>query len=71
MGFEELARLTGHTRLAEEAHNANQLTRQAIPAHYWNAKQNFWVDAHTQSGAPIASRRRGPSQLIEQQVFSQ
>lgn len=71
MGFEELARRTGHMRFADEAHQENQLTRQAIPTHYWNAEKNFWVDGHTQAGAPIASRRHGPSQLIEQQVFSQ
>jgi len=70
-GFEELARLTGHARLADGAHTENQLTRRSIPAHYWDSKKNFWIDGHSQTGTPIPSRRRGPSQLIEQHVFSE
>lgn len=69
-GFEELAKVTGQRQLAEEAHMQNQLTRRAIPAHYWDTQQRFWIDGHTQAGVPIASRRRGPSTLIEQHVFT-
>jgi glycogen debranching enzyme len=69
-GFAELARLTDHLQLADEALKENQLSRQAIATHYWNSEKNFWINSHTQSGAPILNRRRGPMQLITRKVFS-
>lgn len=69
-GFADLARITGHTQLADEALEENRLARQAIPVHYWDARTNFWINSHLLSGAPVMSRRRGPMQLIPQEVFS-
>jgi len=69
-GFAELARFTGHTQQAEEALKENQLAQQSIADHYWDSKTNFWINSHTQSGAPISGRRRGPMQLITQKIFS-
>lgn len=68
--FAELSKLTEHPKLAEEALKENQLTRQAIAAHYWDSKSDFWINSHTQTGEPIFSRRRGPMQLIAKDVFS-
>jgi glycogen debranching enzyme len=68
--FAELARITGHIQLADEALKENQWTRQAIASHYWDSEKNFWINSHTQSGAPILSGRRGPMQLITRNVFS-
>jgi glycogen debranching enzyme len=68
--FVELAKLTGHPELADEALEENRLTRQAIAAHYWDSKTNFWINSHTLSGAPFMSRKRGPMELITQDVFS-
>ena len=68
--FATLANNTGHTQLADEAVKDNQLARQAIPMHYWDAQHNFWIDGHTASGAPIFTRRSGPSEAILENVFS-
>lgn len=69
-GFANLAQLTGHTQLATDARTQNHLVRTAIPEQYWDPATNFWIDGHTQSGAVIPSRRRGPGQLLEAGVFS-
>ncbi len=69
-GFAELAKLQGNAAIEVEARASAAALRQAIAAHYWDASGNFWIDGHTQSGAPIASRRLGPVRLIPQDVFS-
>lgn len=69
-GFADLAKLTDHPQLADEALKENHLTRQAIAANYWSSEKNFWISSHTQSGAPIPDRRHGPMQLITRKVFS-
>ena len=69
-GFAELAKLQGDSTTEAEAQAMAAALRQAIAAHYWDAAGNFWIDGHTQSGAPIASRRLGPVRLIPQDVFS-
>jgi glycogen debranching enzyme len=69
-GFSELAKLTGHQQWANEALEENKLTRQSIAIHYWDSRSNFWINSHTLSGASIMSRRRGPMELITQDIFS-
>jgi glycogen debranching enzyme len=69
-GFSELAELTGHTDLAHNALHESQLARQAIAPYYWDSAKNFWIDGHTQSGTPIFSRRRGPMELLAENIFS-
>jgi glycogen debranching enzyme len=68
--FADLAKLTGHPELADEALEQSQLARQAIAKYYWNSETEFWIDGHTQAGQPIPGRRHGPTQLIMQNVFS-
>ncbi len=68
--FAKLAPLAGHPDMEGNAVAESAALRQAISDHYWDEKDNFWIDGHTRSGAPIASRRRGPTQLISQGVFS-
>ncbi len=68
--FAELASLTGHRQQAAEAQVSNRLARQAIPIHYWNSEQRFWIDGHTLNGTAILSYRSGPSQAILQKLFS-
>ncbi len=69
-GFAKLAPLAGHPEMEGESLAEGAALRHAIADHYWDEKNNFWIDGHTQSGTPIASRRRGPTQLIPQSVFS-
>jgi glycogen debranching enzyme len=68
--FAQLARFAGHLQFADEALKANQLAREAIATHYWDSAHHFWIDGHMESGTPIFSRRRGPTQVIAQNVFS-
>ena len=69
-GFAQLAELSGHMDLARQAATDSKQLKAAIAAHYWNATANFWVDGHTQNGAAIASRRKGPTALLSEDVFS-
>lgn len=50
--FAQLAELTGHSQLAEQAHAASLRASKAIPSHFWNAQQNFWNSGITESGKP-------------------
>jgi glycogen debranching enzyme len=68
--FAELANVSGHPELANEALEQSRLARQAVPRYYWNSETGFWIDGHTQAGQPIPGRRHGPTQLIVQDVFS-
>jgi hypothetical protein len=68
--FVQLTRFAGHLQFADEALKANQLAREAIATYYWDSAHHFWIDGHVQSGTPIFSRRRGPTQVITQNVFS-
>ena len=69
-GFAKLAPLAGHPEMESNAVAEGAALRKSIADRYWDEKSNFWIDGHTQSGTPIASRRRGPAQLIPQGVFS-
>ena len=68
--FAELAGLTGHPELANEALKANQLARKSIATRFWDSAHHFWIDGYLRSGEEIFNRSRGPSQLIVQNVFS-
>jgi glycogen debranching enzyme len=69
-GFANLAKDTNHPQLAEEALKENARARQSISAHFWDAKNHFWIDGYTAQGAPIFTRRSGPAEAIEQNIFS-
>jgi glycogen debranching enzyme len=69
-GFAQLAKLNGNMQLAEEAIKANQLARKSMATHYWDSVHRYWIDGHTQTGAPIIARRSGPTETISQNIFS-
>ena len=69
-GFAQLADVSGHLDLARRAATDSEQLKGAIAAHYWNPGANFWIDGHTQNGAAIASRRKGPTTLLGEGVFS-
>ena len=68
--FAQLARIAGHLQFTNEALKTNRLAREAIATHYWDSTHHFWIDGHTQSGTPIFGWRRGPTQVIAQNVFT-
>ncbi len=68
--FADLAGITGHPREAQQASAEAGLARSAIAAHFWNAKENFWIDGHTGDGSPIFTRRSGFSSLLAEHVFT-
>lgn len=66
----DLASLTRHKDIADEAAKAAGDARHAIPAHYWDAQHRFWVSGHNPAGSPMLERRSGPSRAIDLHVFS-
>jgi glycogen debranching enzyme len=51
--FADLARLTKHDDLADDAMRASTLARDAIRPTYFDARRGSWVSGHLQSGAPV------------------
>ncbi len=68
--FAQMARLTGHAALAEEAAQAADRAAASIAGRYWNAEKNFWVAGHTPSGQDAPERRSGPASALSLHVFS-
>jgi hypothetical protein len=68
--FAQLANLSGHADMAKEAQIASTRASAAIPAHYWNAQQSFWISGHMQSGQAMAERRSSPSEGLSMHLFS-
>lgn len=67
--FAQLATLSGHGELAKEAEIASARARAAVPGHYWNEQQSFWISGHTQSGQAMAERRSAPSEALAMHLF--
>jgi hypothetical protein len=68
--FAHLATLTGHAAEADEAAQAAHRAAAAIPAHYWNAQQQFWVSGHTASGAEVPGQPSSPPEALTLHLFS-
>ena len=69
-GFAELARLHGDTQLATKAEEEGKAARASIAPHYWDAKENFWIDAHTASGKAVLTHRSGFGAAINENAFT-
>ncbi len=69
-GFADLANLTAHKQMADDALAANQQARAAIAANYWDSNHHFSIDGHTASGTPIFTRRSTGTSVIQQDIFS-
>ena len=69
-GFEQMARLHGDLQMERDALARVASLQQAIATRYWDRATNFWIDGHTQAGAPITSRRQGSLRLLPKGVFS-
>ena len=68
--YAQLAATAGHAQEAAEAAHQADLAQASVGDHYWNTKENFWLDGHSNDGAPIFSRRSGFGEAIDQHVFS-
>jgi glycogen debranching enzyme len=68
--FAHLAALAGHPDAADEATRASHLARVAIPTHYWDARQSFWVSGHTSSGENSPELRSGPGEALALHLFN-
>lgn len=68
--FAHLATLTGHVDLASLAAQDSHRAATAIPAHYWNTQQQFWVGGHTASGADAPEHHSGPAAALTLHLFS-
>ena len=68
--FAQLASMTGHSALADEASRASRDASNAIPGRYWDASHSFWISGHTQAGEPMSERRSGPTEALTLHLFS-
>jgi glycogen debranching enzyme len=68
--YAQLAATAGHAQEAAEALHQADLAQASIAAHYWNPKENFWLDGHSSDGSPIFTRRSGFGEAIDQHIFS-
>ncbi len=68
--FADLATITEHPQLVDEARKANRLARAAIAERYWDSAHHYLFEGHTQSGRPIFGWRNGPGLAITQNIFS-
>jgi glycogen debranching enzyme len=68
--FAQLATLTGHPGLANEAARSSHLAAAAIPNCYWSAKQSFWVSGHSASGQNEPEQRSAPSEALTMHLFN-
>ncbi len=69
-GFAKLANAAGHGDEAANARQQSDLARIAVGEHYWDQKENFWVDGHTATGEPIFTRRSNYLEAAQQEVFT-
>ena len=68
--FAQLATLTGHADLADQASRAAQAARAQIPSHYWNDASSFWISGHTVTGKSMPERRSGPPEALTLDLFN-
>lgn len=69
--FAQLAETLGHHQESTEAESESQLARVSIARHYWDAKQNYWIDGHTADGSPIFTRHSGPGEALTGNIFTE
>jgi glycogen debranching enzyme len=62
--FARLARLSGHTPLAEEAMQLSEKARSSVAHRYWDDQRNFWIDGYDQSGHPVFRRSDSAVHLV-------
>lgn len=68
--YAQLAETAGHAREASEAAHQADLAQVSIGAHYWDAKENFWLDGHSKDGEAIFTRRSGFGEAVDEHIFS-
>lgn len=68
--FAALAALAGHPELADDARKASEQAKLMVASRYWDPKQHFWFEGHTQSGRALFGWRLGPGQAFAQKIFS-
>jgi glycogen debranching enzyme len=68
--FAHLARLAGHADSASQAAQDAHRAAAAIPGHYWDTQQQFWVGGHTASGADAPEHHSGPAAALTLHLFS-
>ena len=68
--FQQLANLTGHVAIADEAESANLRARASIPKRYWDPQRSFWINGYSESGRPLPEQRSSPSKAIDSHLFT-
>jgi len=62
--FAQLAHLTGHAALADQATRASQAARASIPARYWDNEASYWISGHNLAGQPMPGRGSAPESVF-------
>lgn len=65
----DMAGLTGHKELADDAARSEQTARKAIPDRYWSDHEGYWIDGHNGTGKAILEHRSGPAEAILLNLF--
>ena len=68
--FADLAAMTGHPGLADEANRASQVAHSAIAPRYWSARRSFWVSGYNAIGEGEPEWRSGPGEAITLHEFN-
>jgi glycogen debranching enzyme len=59
--FANLAELTGHGDLAQQARTATLRASTVIPAHFWNGQKKFWSSGILENGQPEEAMHLPPA----------
>jgi glycogen debranching enzyme len=51
--FQQLAEMSSHRPLAEQAARALRQARVSATTHYWDDQHHLWIDGYNESGSPI------------------
>ena len=51
--FQQLAEMSSHTVLAEQAAHAAKQARASAATHYWDDHRHLWIDGYNEAGKPI------------------
>ena len=69
--FAELARLTGHVALADQATTASRRARDAVRPAYYDARRGSWASGHLRSGVPVEGLTSSAIALLHQGLLSE
>lgn len=68
--FTQMANWMGRASEAQQANADGKKTRKSIAQHYWDSKNEFWIDGHSSDGKAIFNRSSNGNAVISEHIFS-